>query len=357
MKVGHFADAKILVVDDLESNTFFLERILKNAGYKNIERVHDARQVVAVFTMFQPDVVLLDLRMPHMDGLEVMERLMPTMSDEVPVPIIMLTADTDPKKKNRAFELGVRDFIHKPFDLTEVRYRIKNQLETRALHLMMSDQNTALEKQVQDRTRELQDARLEIVTRLAIAAEYREDATGKHAARVGALAGSIAQAMELPDEDVELVARAAPLHDVGKIGVPDSILTQEGQLTDAQFRIVKRHTDIGARILGRGRSKLLQVAEEIALTHHESWDGRGYAGMVGDEIPLNGRIVAVADAFNAMTTDRPYRDAVSLDAAVDEVTRLSGRTFDPEVVRAFRRVHASDRLVEILDTPDVIDLT
>jgi putative two-component system response regulator len=206
------------------------------------------------------------------------------------------------------------------------------------LYLQIQSQNQLLEAKVRERTRELEAAQIEIIERLARAAEFRDDNTGQHTERVGQMAALLARELGLPDAQVSLIRRAAPLHDVGKIGIPDSILLKLGKLTAAEFELVKTHTTIGARILSGSRFPLLRLAEEIAFSHHEQWDGRGYAGLVGDTIPLAGRIVTVADVFDALTQKRPYKAAWPVEEAVAEIARQRGRQFDPQVVDAFLRV-------------------
>ncbi|MDQ2731839.1 MAG: HD domain-containing protein [Armatimonadota bacterium] len=216
----------------------------------------------------------------------------------------------------------------KPLDSTEVLLRIHNMLETR-FHSIL------LEHRVQERTRDLDNAQMETLERLALAAEYRDDDTGLHTRRVGFSAASIAEAMGLPAPQVDLILRAAPLHDVGKIGIADSILLKPGKLSYEEFATMKTHIRIGAKILSGSISPWLQLAEEIALTHHERWDGKGYCGLESEAIPLSGRIVTVADVFDALTHERPYKDAWSIVDAVAEIKSQRGRQFDPGVVDAF----------------------
>ncbi len=339
------APSRILVVDDEEDNVRVLAQMLRWAGYSRLECTSDPFQAVALFEANAPDLVLLDLHMPKLDGFGVMARLHVEHGDWIP--ILILTGDLDQDVRERALAAGGRDFVTKPFDVGEVLQRIKNLLEARHLHLRLRCQADELEEKVRERTAQLAETQVEILRRLAVAAEFRDDATGEHAERVGALAALIAEEMGLGFEDVELIRRAAPLHDVGKIGIPDAILMKPGPLTAAELEVMKSHIEIGQRILGQGSFPLLRMAREIAATHHERWDGGGYQGKRGEDIPLGGRIVAVADTFDTITHRRPYKDAASMEEGVVRVREDSGQHFDPVVVEAFLRVVASGRVGEI----------
>ena len=320
----------ILIVDDEKANVRLLEIILESAGYCNVTSALDARQTRALCCQIKPDLLLLDLAMPHLDGFEVMRQLRAETSPQMP--ILVLTADATPATKHRALQQGASDFLTKPLDATEVLLRIDHLLRAR-FH------QTLLEKQVRDRTQQLELAQLETLQRLALAAEYRDDDTGLHTKRVGHTAGCLARQMGLDEPEIELITRAAPLHDVGKIGVSDQILLKPGKLTDDEFATMKRHTVIGAQMLGGSSSPWLNLAEEIALYHHERWDGRGYGGIAGESIPLSGRIVAVADVFDALTHERPYKRAWPLEEAVREIEKGAQSQFDAHVVRAFSRLN------------------
>jgi putative two-component system response regulator len=320
-------NARILIVDDQEANVRLLEGILKRAaGYHALRSTTDPREVMSLYVEFQPDLILLDLHMPHVDGFAVMEQLKEIVPEDVFLPILVLTADVTPEAKQRALASGAKDFLAKPFDPTEVLLRIKNLLETRTLHLELRAQ--------------LSDAHLEVIDRLAIAAEYRDDETGEHIKRVGQTSALVARALRLPPEQVLLIRRAATLHDVGKIGIPEHILLKPGRLTPDEFNVMKSHTTIGAKILSGGQFPLLQMAEVIALTHHERWDGSGYPrGLKGEATPLLGRIVAVADVFDILTHARPYKKAWLAEEAIAELQRVAGTQFDPSIVEAFLGLH------------------
>ena len=348
-------DARLLVVDDRPASVLLLESILRRAGYAQLEHTTDPRQTVALYERFCPDLLLLDLHMPGMDGVAVMRELQPKVPEGQYFPILVLTADTSREAMQQALRAGAKDFVGKPFDSTEVLLRIENLLATRFLHQRLQESNERLEARVRERTRALESAyreveatEVEVLDRLGMAAEYRNDATGQHARRVANLAARIARALGLADSEVELIRRATLLHDVGKIGVPDRILLKPARLTADEAAVARAHTVVGATMLAGSRSALLRLAEEIARTHHERWDGTGYpAGLKGEAIPLPGRIVAVADVFDALTHVRPYKPPWPRDAAVAEMERLSGRHFDPRVVATFRQVLSRDQQLPV----------
>jgi putative two-component system response regulator len=332
-----FRKARILIVDDEEHNIEILRRILTRAGFTRVESTTDSRDAKRLYVRHRPDLILLDLHMPHLDGLEVMAQLA-EVAEASYLPILILSADVTPEARRQALSRGAKDFVNKPFQQDEILLRIKTLLETRLLYLQIQTQNQILEARVRERTRALEEAQVEIIERLAVAAEFRDDNTGQHTQRVGQMSALLARQLGLPDTQVSLIRRAAPLHDVGKLGVPDTILLKLGKLSDEEFAVVKTHTVIGARILSGGKFPLLRLAEEIAFSHHERWDGSGYAGIPGTRIPLAGRIVSVADVFDALTQQRPYKPAWPVSDAIAEIDRQRGRQFDPDVVDAFIRV-------------------
>jgi putative two-component system response regulator len=336
-------NARVLIVDDEDANIRVLSRTLEHAGYQHVFSSCDSREARPLYIRHRPDLILLDLHMPHLDGFEVMEQL-GQIAEATYLPILVMTGDLDPETKQRALAMGAKDFVYKPFDPVEVQLRIRTLLETRFLYLRIQSQNHMLEAKVHERTRALEDAQIEIIERLAVAAEFRDDNTGQHTQRVGQTAALVAQQLGWSDMQVNLIRRAAPLHDVGKIGIPDVILMKPGKLTTEEFDVIKTHAAIGARILSGSRFPLLQMAEQIALSHHEWWDGNGYtSGIREDAIPVPGRIVAVADVFDALTQQRPYKPAWPLSDAIGEIERQRGRQFDPKVADAFLRVMESNR--------------
>ena len=332
-----FKHARILIVDDEPANVELLRRLLDSAGFASVEATTDPRDAAELYVRFRPDLILLDLHMPHVSGLEVMDQLN-EIAEASYLPILILTADLTPQARLEALSRGAKDFVGKPFHIDEVLMRIRTLLETRFLYFQNVNQTRILEAKVRERTRDLEAAQSEILERLARAAEFRDDNTGRHTERVGEMAARVARQMGLPDPNVALIRKAAPLHDVGKIGIPDSILLKLGKLTEDEFALVKTHTTIGARILSGSRFPVLRLAEEIAFSHHERWDGEGYAGIREDQIPLAGRIVAVADVFDALTHERPYKAAWPVGEARAEIERQRRLQFDPEIVDAFLRV-------------------
>jgi putative two-component system response regulator len=327
-------DARILLVDDDPDGLALLETILAGEGYTNLLGTTDPHRVADLFDAFKPDLVLTDLHMPGVNGLDVVAALR-DKADRDYIPILVLTGDVSREAKLRALSAGAKDFVHKPYDTTETALRIRNLLETRLLYLQVQNHNQVLEMKVAERTRELENAKIEILERLALAAEFRDDATGEHTQRVGRMCALIADAMGMEAGEIELIRRAAPLHDVGKIGIPDSILLKPGKLTSEEFALMKRHTEIGSKLLDNSISPTLRMAQTIALTHHERWDGAGYAHMEGTDIPIQGRILAVADVFDALINERPYKHAWPVEEAIEEIRSQRGRQFDPDAVVAF----------------------
>lgn len=330
------ATSRILIMDDNQGILNVLTRLLQHAGLTNIVATTDPAEGLGLYEGTPPDLVLLDLHMPELDGFEVLKRLKPLARGPAPVPVVMLTGDRDQSSRTRALALGANDFLLKPFDATEVLLRVRGLLETRRLQQRLAEQNQELEARVLERTRELEASQLEVLQRLAVAAELRDDETGQHTQRVGELAGRLALALGLDQSRADLIARATPLHDIGKIGVPDAILRKPGKLTAEEFDQMKTHAPVGARILAGGRSELIQLAERIARHHHERWDGTGYpCRLAGEAIPLEARIVAVVDFFDALTHERPYRGAVPVDRTIAMIQESIGTHFDPAVAGTF----------------------
>lgn len=334
----HDRPAKILIIDDEEQNIRLLTRILEKDGYDHVRSTTNAGAALPLYVEMQPDLVLLDLHMREKDGFQVLEEIV-AYNGSRHVPVLMITADAGAEVRHRALALGAKDFVGKPFDSAEVLLRIRNLLETQFLYQRLRDQNQELERKVAERTRELEQSQLEVLERLAAAVEFRDDDTGNHTKRVAEVSAMLASAIGLESATIELIRRAAPLHDIGKVGIPDSILLKAGPLTSEEFELMKMHTVIGSRMLSKGRSELVRFSQRIARSHHEWWDGSGYPDRVsGQSIPLEARIVAVADFLDALTHERPYRPAWGVEETLAEIRRRAGSHFDPTIVKALTEI-------------------
>jgi putative two-component system response regulator len=328
--------ARILVVDDEEGHVLLLRRLLRSAGYGSVCTTTDPTEAAELYRVFHPDLVLLDLFMQPLDGFQVLEQLKAVESDSY-ANVVMITAQGDQQAMVRALEAGARDFLRKPYDRVEALTRIRNALEVRLLNNLIRDQNRRLEETVRERTRELRETRLEVVRRLGRAAEYRDNDTGQHIMRMSLMAARLGRAAGLTEEHCELLLTASPMHDVGKIGIPDRVLLKNGPLDGEEWAVMQQHPSIGAEILSGSRSELIQMAEQIAHCHHEKWDGTGYPRKLrGEEIPLAARICAICDVFDALLSDRPYKSSWSVAEAVAELERRRGRDFDPRLVDLFK---------------------
>lgn len=336
--VDSIVTSRILLIDDNEGNLALLQTILEMRGYRNLYLLSDPTKAKEVVREFNPDLIILDLHMPVMDGFEVLSAVRSDRPANMFIPVLVFTADTTSSAKERALSLGASDFLTKPGDATEILLRAGNFLKSRRMHLQIVEHAQTLSAKVLKRTEELEIARLETLRCLARSSEYRDDDTGNHTLRVGENSARIGEAYGLSSAGVSQLRQSAPLHDIGKIGIPDQILLKPSKLTQAEFETMKTHTTIGGRILEDSQSPVLVEARIIALHHHERWDGTGYpANLRGSEIPLVARIVAVADAYDAIVSDRPYRKGVSRRDAVHEILANSGTQFDPRVVQAFMK--------------------
>ncbi|NDV18514.1 response regulator [Pseudodesulfovibrio sp. JC047] len=327
--------SSILIVDDNPTNIALLEDILEEEGYGNYVSTTDPCCVVDLHAKEHFDLLLLDIRMPRMNGIEVMHALQEQHQEEY-LPILVLTAQTDQQTRQRALEAGAKDFLTKPFDHWEVLLRIRNMLETKYYYKRQVMRGNILEEQVRERTRALREAQLEIVRRLGRAGEYRDNETGAHVIRMSKVAEILARGMGLRPEFCERILHASPMHDVGKIAIPDAILLKPGPLNQEEWEIMKSHTTFGSDIMGDHPSEVILMASELALCHHERWDGTGYPnGLKGEAIPLAARIAAVSDVFDALMSRRPYKDPWPVEKAVEYIRKSSGSHFDPQVVDVF----------------------
>ena len=327
-------EAKILIVDDQPANVTLIEKILDIDGYHNVISTTDPTQAETIYVEQSSDLVLLDLNMPVMDGYQVLAKIREVDPDYPP--IIVLTAQSDRESRIKALDIGARDFLAKPFDRVELLTRIRNMLEVRIMAKAVKNQNKILDSKVKERTEELNRTRLEVIRHLGRAAEYRDDLTGFHILRMSRYSQLLAFAAGMSEDEAENMLNASPMHDIGKIGIPDNVLLKPGKLDAEEWSIMKTHVDIGVEILSGSDSELMNMAAEIAQNHHEKWDGSGYPrGLKGEVIPLSGRIVAVADVFDALTTARPYKKAWEVDDAINFLQEQSGQHFDPRLVELF----------------------
>lgn len=327
----------VFLIDDSISMIFAFERAINSIADCQIHSFQDPLKALEKLETVAPDLALVDYEMPSMNGIDVIKAIRanpPTAT----VPVIMVTSTTSQHIKLAAIEAGATEFLHKPFDETELRIRVQNLLNIRSAQLELAEQAADLNRKYEDAMARINRREEEIIWRLSNAIGIRDGDTGSHIDRVSYIAGMIAEELGLEQEACRMIFLASPLHDVGKLGVPDSILLKPGKLTSEEFSMMQKHTELGAQILGGSSSKLIQIAETIAANHHEKWDGTGYPkGVKGSDIPIEARIVAIADVLDALCSDRPYKSAWPLDAAFAEILNASGKHFDPACVAAFCR--------------------
>jgi len=337
--------ATILIVDDNPSNVLLLERVLNLAGYHDIIVALDSEKVVSLYERFRPDLIMLDLLMPKMDGFEVLEALNAVKGDDY-IPVIMISAQPTKENKLKALEYGVNDFIAKPYDPIEVSMHVRNMLLTRMMHNRLIQEKNDLEENIVKRTKEIYELQYDIIKRLMLAIELRDGDTGMHVIRIGLYAYEISEGLGKDESYCQRIQYAGMMHDIGKIGIADSILLKKGKLTSEEWNIMKEHTTKGADILSGSQNSMIQMSKEIALTHHEKWDGTGYPmGLKGEEIPLCGRIIAICDVFDALVSERPYKKAFPVTEAVRIILSENGRHFDPKIMKVF--IEKLDKLIQI----------
>ncbi len=350
-----------MIVDDEPVNVKVVQKYLKLAGYQHFVTSTDPRPVMELVSSEMPDVILINVMMPFVSGLQLLERL---REDDrlVHIPSIVLTASDNEQTKMEALELGATDFLGKPVNSAELIVRVRNALLVKAHHDHLKNYARDLELQVRHRTAELAASRLELIHCLARTAEFRDNETGRHVVRVGRYAEIIARQLGMDEESIELIGHAAPLHDMGKVGIPDCVLLKPGKLLPEEFEIMqkhsvyghhtfeplsadelrtfKAHTFMGEMIMDVRSSPIITMAAKIALTHHEKWDGTGYPlGLNGEDIPLAGRITAVANVFDALSSKRPYKPAFELERCFQIMKEGRGTHFDPKVLDAFLVCH------------------
>jgi len=337
--------SNILICDDSVSNVMLLKALLESEGYCSVKTLTDPTLVLPTLEESDYDLLLLDIEMPVMDGFAVMKQVASSSLIKKMFPILVITGSKKIEVRNRALALGAQDFINKPIDQVETVLRVHNILKVYSAFKVQENAVGQLEKLVLARTQELSEANTFLIERLAMAAELRDKETGKHVLRVGQYARILAEACGMMPELCYLIEKASPLHDVGKIGIPDAILLKPGPLDKKERETMNSHAEMGAKLLRSHSSMLVSMASSIALSHHERWDGAGYpSGLMGESIPIEGRITAIADVFDALTTVRPYKEAWELEDALDYLRNNSGTHFDPALVRLFE-----ENLDKVLD--------
>ncbi len=325
----------IVLIDDTQINLTLLWHLVKRL--ENYEPVSFLYPVEALDWCLSndPELIIVDFMMPDLNGIEFIKKIR-EVPEKVDIPILMVTANDNSNVRYEALESGATDFLNKPIDKTEFMIRVRNMLNLRSTQRKLADKATWLAEEVQKATKEIRNREQEVIFRLSKAAEYRDPETGGHIQRMAHYSRHIAEHLGFPVPLQNMILQAAPMHDIGKVGIPDAILLKPGKLDDNEFQLMKEHATFGYEILNGSNSKLLQLGALIALTHHEKYDGSGYPkGLKGDVTPIYGQIIAVADVFDALTSERPYKRAWTVEAAMDLLKEGSGKHFKPECINAF----------------------
>ena len=340
-------DQQVLIIDDTEINLILFGALVKKLDHCIGKPFADSRKALEWVQHTVPDLVIVDYMMPELDGLEFI-RLLRQIPGRQNVPILMITANDQKEIRYKALDLGANDFLTKPVDKVKFLARARNMLSLNLARRQLADRAEWLADAVRKATEEIIERERETVVRLSKAAEYRDPETGAHILRMARFSQLIARELGLSPEDQQLLLDAAPMHDIGKVGIPDKILLKPGRLDPDEFEIMKQHAIFGYRLLEGSASSVLQAGAEIAKGHHEKFDGSGYPlGLKGEQIPIFSRIVAVADVFDALTSERPYKRAWTVEAAVDFLKNGAGSHFDPRCVAAFLSVW--DEVLKVRD--------